>query len=333
MTAITIRDYKTEDAQALADIYYNTIHQINIRDYSESQVDAWAPPTSLNVEAWKKKWEKLKPFIAVVDNMVVGFVEFEPNGHIDCFYCHHDWIGKGVGSALMKAVISSAKKQNITRIFVEVSITAKPFFEGKGFRVVKQQTIVRRGIELTNFVMEMIKENSIEIVKATVGQLPILANLLELMAYEHSEQWKFDIGDNGFYGYEDLPLFWTDPNRHPYLIYVNDKIAGLVMVQKGSPISDDKEIWDMAELFIMKKYKKQGIGTAVTQKIWSQFKGRWQIRVLVENEIASAFWLQAIKKFSSKPPAHTIKHIQAEGWSADWNIYQFESPGEPKKAL
>lgn len=333
MTAITIRGYKTEDAQALADIFYNTIHKINIRDYSEAQVDAWAPITSQDAEGWKKKWENLKPFVAVIDNKVAGFVEFEPNGHIDCFYCHHDWIGKGVGSALMEAVISSAKKQNIKRIFAEVSITAKPFFESTGFRVVKQQKIVRRGVELVNFVMEKIMENEIEIVNATVQQQAILANLLELMAYEHSEQWKFDIGDNGFYGYEDLPLFWTDPNRYPYLIYVNNKIAGLVMVQKGSPISGDKQIWDMAELFIMKKYKKQGIGTAVTQEIWTQFKGRWQVRVLVENEIASSFWLQAIKKFTSKPPSHTIKHIQAEGWSADWNIYQFESSGEPKKTL
>lgn len=166
-------------------------------------------------------------------------------------------------------------------------------------------------------------QHDIKVIKATANQEPILANLLELMAYEHTEQWKFDIGDNGFYGYEDLPLFWTDPNRYPYLIYVNDKIAGLVMVQKGSPISDDKDIWDIAEFFIMKKYKKQGIGTFVTQKIWSQFKGRWQVRVLVENKIASAFWLQAIKQFSSTPPTHTVKHIQAEGWSADWNIYQF----------
>jgi len=322
---ISIREYQIEDAQALADIFYNTIHKINIRDYSEAQVDAWAPTTSLDSESWKTKWEKLKPIVAVVDNMVAGFVEFEPNGHIDCFYCHHDWIGKGVGSALMKAVVTSAQKQNITRIFAEVSITARPFFESNGFRVVKQQTIVRRGIELTNFVMEKIMENDIEIVKATVDQQTIFANLLELMAYEHTEQWKFDIGDNGFYGYEELPLFWTDPNRYPYLIYVNDKISGLVIVQKGSPISDDKDIWDIAEFFIMKKYKKQGIGTKVAHKIWAQFKGCWQVRVLVENEIASAFWLQAIKKFSSKPPSHTIKHIQAEGWSADWNIYQFES--------
>lgn len=168
-------------------------------------------------------------------------------------------------------------------------------------------------------------ENNIDIIKATIKQKPILANLLELEAYEHSEKWKFDIGDNGFYGYEELPLFWTDPNRHPYIIYVNGKIAGLVMVQKGSPISDDNEIWDIAEFFIMKKYKNQGIGTAIAHKIWCQFSGRWQVRVFAENEIACAFWLQAISKYTSHPPTKTIQHLKTEDSSSDWIIYKFES--------
>lgn len=166
--------------------------------------------------------------------------------------------------------------------------------------------------------------DDIKIIPASIDQMPILANLLELYAHDFSEYWKFDIGDNGFYGYEDLPLYWSEPNRHPFIIYVKNKIAGLVMVQKGSPISEDKEIWDIAEFFIMKKYKKQGIGTAVAQEIWKRFKGRWQVRVLIENEVACAFWLQAITKFIGKKPEKTLRHISKNGWSADWCIYVFE---------
>ncbi len=164
---------------------------------------------------------------------------------------------------------------------------------------------------------------NLEIVKATQDQTPILANLLELYAYDFTEYFKFDIGDNGFYGYEDLPLFWSDPHRHPYLIYVKNKIAGLVMVQEGSPISDDRETWDIAEFFIMKKYKKQGIGTAVAHQIWNSFNGRWQVRVLVENTIATAFWSQAITKFIGREPDKIVRHIKKD----DWTIYQFESKG------
>lgn len=151
---ISIRDYQPEDVQALAHIYYNTIHRINIQHYTEEQVDVWAPATSLETEGWAKKFPRTKPIIATVGNEIVGFAEFEPNGHIDCFYCHHEWIGKGVGSALMKEILQRAKNNHIHLIFAEVSITAKPFFEKHGFKAVTEQTIVRKGIELKNFKME-----------------------------------------------------------------------------------------------------------------------------------------------------------------------------------
>ncbi|MBX9923175.1 MAG: GNAT family N-acetyltransferase [Rhabdochlamydiaceae bacterium] len=92
--------------------------------------------------------------IATVGEQILGFAEFESNGHIDCFYCHHEWIGKGVGSALIKKILQREKTCHIHLIFAEVSITAKPFFEKWGFKVVTEQTIVRKSIELTNFKME-----------------------------------------------------------------------------------------------------------------------------------------------------------------------------------
>ena len=152
--AISIRDYQSEDVQALASIYYNTIHRINIQHYTKEQVDVWAPATSLETEGWAKKFSRTKPIIATAGDEIVGFAEFEPNGHIDCFYCHHEWIRKSIGSALMKEILLRAKNSHIHLIFAEVSITAKPFFEKWGFNVVTQQTIVRMGVELTNFKME-----------------------------------------------------------------------------------------------------------------------------------------------------------------------------------
>jgi putative acetyltransferase len=152
---IKVRTYKEDDAHALASIYYHTIHSINIRDYSEEQVNAWAPYASVeNYSGWQKKLAKIKPFVATINETTVGFAEFESNGHIDCFYVHHEFQGKGIGSTLMKAIFDAAQKQNIDRIYAEVSITAKPFFEGKGFSVVKEQTVTLRGVELNNFVME-----------------------------------------------------------------------------------------------------------------------------------------------------------------------------------
>jgi putative acetyltransferase len=156
---IQIRNYHEQDARALADIYFNTIHTINAQDYTKEQRDVWAPSTSLELEGWQKKWAQIPPLVAIVGDVIVGFTEFEDNGHIDCFYCHHEWIGKGVGSALMRAIETQAFDKGIDRIYAEVSITAKPFFESKGFEVVRQQSIQRKGIELTNFVMEKVSRS------------------------------------------------------------------------------------------------------------------------------------------------------------------------------
>jgi len=151
---MTIRPYQPEDVQDLANIYYHTIHKVNTQDYSREQLQVWAPQTSLQTDRWAQKFAKTKPFVAIAENQVVGFAEFEPNGHIDCFYCHHEWIGRGVGSLLMKHIHKKANELGIARIFAEVSITAKPFFERYGFVTVTEQSVVKDGIELTNYKME-----------------------------------------------------------------------------------------------------------------------------------------------------------------------------------
>jgi putative acetyltransferase len=151
---IIIREYKTEDAQDLAKIYYNTIHKVNIRDYTEEQVHVWAPETSHEISYWLEKFKTSKPFVALIENIIVGFAEFESDGHIDCFYCHHEWIGYGVGSALMNVIDKKARQLKIQRIYAEVSITARPFFEKQGFTITEQQTVFLNDVGLTNFKME-----------------------------------------------------------------------------------------------------------------------------------------------------------------------------------
>jgi putative acetyltransferase len=153
-TPISIRDYCLEDAQILAEIYFNTIHLVNIKDYTQEQVDVWAPESGLSKEDWEKRFARTNPIVAIVGANIVGFAEFMPNGHIDCFYTHHKWIGKGVGRALMGEIFRRAKTLCIDHIFSEVSITARSFFEKQGFVVLCEQIIVRKGVELRNYKME-----------------------------------------------------------------------------------------------------------------------------------------------------------------------------------
>jgi GNAT superfamily N-acetyltransferase len=176
---VQVRRYQDGDAKHIASIYYNTIHTVNAKDYTKEQLNAWAPyhdnyntihtvnakdytkeqlnawaPYHDNYAAWQEKCSKLNPFVAVIDDTIVGFSEFEPNGHIDCFYVHHKFQGAGVGTALMREIEMEAREKLLPRMYAEVSITAKPFFVGKEFQVIKPQTVQVRGMELTNFVME-----------------------------------------------------------------------------------------------------------------------------------------------------------------------------------
>jgi putative acetyltransferase len=85
---------------------------------------------------------------------VIAFAELERDGHLDMFYCHKDFIGRGVGRWLYQAVETKAGGMGLRRIFTDASITARPFFERCGFSVCRQQSVTRGGVELSNFRME-----------------------------------------------------------------------------------------------------------------------------------------------------------------------------------
>lgn len=148
-----IRNYVDADAEALWYIFFNTIRNINIRDYSQAQVEAWAPELQ-DLSAWRNRMKELSPFVAEIDGVIVGYADIQDNGLIDHFFCHHEYQGRGAGKALMKYVLKAGGNRGITRFYSEVSITARPFFEYFGFEVVKHQEIEIRGQTLRNFIMK-----------------------------------------------------------------------------------------------------------------------------------------------------------------------------------
>ncbi|MFQ3185655.1 MAG: putative acetyltransferase [Marinomonas primoryensis] len=159
-TLITIRRYKEDDTEALWNIYFHTVRNINIRDYSKEQVEAWAPDV-FDMPIWKKRMQGLDPFVAVMNGVIVGYTDLQPNGLVDHFFCHHQYQGQGVGKALMNHVLRVGEQRKVKRFYSEVSITARPFYECFGFRVVQEQEMEVRGQMLRNFVMEKFSEQSV----------------------------------------------------------------------------------------------------------------------------------------------------------------------------
>ncbi|MFA0049318.1 MULTISPECIES: GNAT family N-acetyltransferase [unclassified Vibrio] len=155
---IRIRNYQANDDKALWEIFFHTVRNVNVRDYSQQQVEAWAP-SSFDFALWQKRMNGLQPFVAELDGCVVGYTDLQPSGLIDHFFCHHEYQGKGVGKALMEHVFTVGRVRGISRYFSEVSITARPFYEHLGFKVVNEQEVEMRGVKLTNYVMEKIVED------------------------------------------------------------------------------------------------------------------------------------------------------------------------------
>lgn len=152
---VRIRNYQTSDDKALWEIFFHTVRNVNVRDYSQQQVEAWAP-SSFDFALWQKRMNGLQPFVAELDDCVVGYTDLQPNGLIDHFFCHHEYQGKGVARALMEHVFEVGRARGLSRYFSEVSITARPFYEHLGFAVVNEQQVEMRGVKLTNYVMEKV---------------------------------------------------------------------------------------------------------------------------------------------------------------------------------
>ena len=151
--SIVVRQYHPSDLAPIARLYYDTVHRINAADYSPEQIAAWAP--TIYPEAyWRKRFARYRVFVAVRDGNIAGFAEFDPCGHIDCFYVHHACQRRGAGRALLRQIETETRAAEASRLHANVSTTARPFFVAMGFHVVREQTERYRGCDFQQFLME-----------------------------------------------------------------------------------------------------------------------------------------------------------------------------------
>lgn len=147
--------FKETDTEEIVSLFYETVHSVNSKDYSQAELDAWAPrdEKESKMKSWKESLGQNITFVAKANDKVVGFSDLTHNGHLDRLYVHKDYQGQGIATALVDMLESEAKKLNILEIDTEASITAKPFFEHRGYKIVCSQIVERKGVKLTNFNM------------------------------------------------------------------------------------------------------------------------------------------------------------------------------------
>lgn len=169
-------------------------------------------------------------------------------------------------------------------------------------------------------------EPILEIFPASLAQRPVLANLFELYAHDFSKFHEVEMGEDGRFGYKHLPLYWQEPNRHPFLVRADGKLAGFVFIKRGSEVSADAGVWDMAEFFVLRALRRRGIGTRIAHEVWGRFPGQWEIRVMEANEPASGFWQRAVTAFTRNTVVASVFEKNGERW----RLYSFDSRPVPK---
>ncbi len=151
-----IRSYQPGDHIAIADIFVAAVHEIASKVYTEEQCLAWSAREP-NYAHWEKRCAAKCPFVSVAEERIAGFLELDPDGHIDCAYIHPAYQHRGLMSALVRHALDLSFAKNLPRVYVEASLCAKPMFEKLGFRTLGENWVAIKGVFLLNYKMEKLR--------------------------------------------------------------------------------------------------------------------------------------------------------------------------------
>ncbi len=138
-----------------------------------------------------------------------------------------------------------------------------------------------------------------ELVRVEEKDKSIIYNLMQLYTYELSffedETATFTMLDSGLYVINKyVERYWKDENRHPYILKHNNELLGFVLHRYN-----EEDMNEIAEFFVLNKYRKIGAGTFMASKMFELYKGKWEVRTLIKNERAQKFWRKIIKDFTN----------------------------------
>lgn len=152
---IMIREYRADDAPAMAQLFYDSTHSLGPRRYTPEQVSAWAPAPADPGDVHTRASDGRTTFVAIdAAEEVVAYGDLEVDGHIDHLYCRPDAAGAGVASVLLDELISRARLAGVPKLYVEASELARSLFERKGFTLLRRCDFEVRGVPIHNYAMQ-----------------------------------------------------------------------------------------------------------------------------------------------------------------------------------
>jgi len=150
----------------------------------------------------------------------------------------------------------------------------------------------------------------VEILAASLEDKPLIQRMMELYLYDFSAFDHSDLDAHGCFGYPYLDHYWVEEGRHPFLVRVDGKLAGFVLVNQQTRLPGNE--WSVAEFFILRKYRRRGIGKRVAQFIFDQFRGKWEVAEIDSNSDARSFWKAAIGEYTGGTYEEVV--LEDERW-------------------
>lgn len=148
-----IRRYQIADCTETLALFTNTVRKVNAADYTPVQIDAWLHGSS-DTTRWGESLSRHYTLVATSGSQIVGFGNIDDTGYLDRLFVHHLFGRRGIATALVNELELYARNHGVLQVTTHASITAKPFFEKRGYTIVKSQQVLREGITLQNYVMQ-----------------------------------------------------------------------------------------------------------------------------------------------------------------------------------
>ena len=147
----------------------------------------------------------------------------------------------------------------------------------------------------------------------------LIRRLMEFYLYDFSEYVGSDVDENGIYGDEYLDLYWNDAARSAWLVTVIDRLAGFVLVNEYVLVEGNER--SIAEFFVMRKYRRQGVGNQVAVQIFDRLPSKWEVRVVERNLPAQAFWRKVISAYTRGQFQES--YLENEDWTGP--VFSFDN--------
>ncbi|OWY25904.1 GNAT family N-acetyltransferase [Sphingobacteriales bacterium UPWRP_1] len=151
---MVIRRATLTDMGQIQLLYYHTIQAVNARHYTQQQITIWVQ-RCFNPQMWRQKIAEQYFFVAQNAATITGFASITHSGYIDYLFVHKDFQQKGIAAALLEQLLQIAQNLQLAKIWAEVSITARPFFLHKGFKLTKTFISTVNNVAFNDAVMTL----------------------------------------------------------------------------------------------------------------------------------------------------------------------------------